>query len=267
MALRPSAVKELAMEAGIEVLQPPRAVDPDLHRRVGAMSIDVATVVAYGKILPLSLLDIPAKGFVNLHFSLLPEYRGAAPVQRALMDGRTVTGVSTMVLTEGMDEGPVLARETEAIDPDDTAGSLGERLARRGAPVLQASLVAYFEGSLEPQHQDHAAATFAPKVTAEEARIDWTAPAEDIRNHIRGLNPTPGAWTTLRKKRLKIWRAEIPERAASLPPGFVEGRKKLIAGTGSASLLLEEVQLEGGRKMDAGELARGLRLVDKEHFE
>lgn len=267
MAVAQSPVKEAALEAGIEVIQPTRARAASLHERLSVIAIDVATVVAYGKILPGSLLQIPAKGFVNLHFSLLPEYRGAAPVQRAIMDGRTVTGVSTMVLTEGMDEGPVLAREREAIEPDDTAGTLGHRLARVGADVLVGSVVAYVEGSLVARHQDHSAATYAPKVTPEEARLDWSAPAEDLRNRIRGLNPAPGAWTILRNKRMKVWTAEIQEHALALPSGAIGSQTEILVGTGSAPLLLKEVQMEGGRRMSSAELARGLRLADGDHLE
>jgi methionyl-tRNA formyltransferase len=267
MRLKASPVKELAEAAGIEVLQPPRARDAQLYETLHAAALDVAAVVAYGKILPVDLLDIPRRGFVNLHFSLLPEYRGPAPVQRAIMDGRTATGVSTMVLTEGMDEGPVLERRREAIGRHDTAATLGDRLSRTGAGVLLHSLVAYCEGSLRPQPQDHSAATYAPKVTSEETRIDWTAPHEHIRNRIRALDPAPGAWTTLRGKRLKVWRGEPQEHAGPLPPGLLDAREELVAGTGVAPLELEEVQMEGGRRMSGAELARGLRLVGGERFQ
>jgi methionyl-tRNA formyltransferase len=260
-------VKQVALAAGLDVLQPDSARRPDVHERVASVDADVAVVVAYGKILPQSLLDIPRLGFVNLHFSLLPAYRGAAPVQRALMDGCKTTGVSIIVLTAGMDEGPVLAGKEVEIVADDTAGSLGERLAEIGAPLLVEALRGYAAGTLTPVEQDHAAATYAPKITTDEARISWEKEAHAIRNLVRGLNPAPGAWTTLRGSRLKVHRVtEHPDRAG-LEPGRLDGRDGLFAGTGGAPVSLEEVQMEGKRRMSGSELARGLRLEPGERVE
>ena len=171
MRLRPSPVKEAAMAGGLEVLQPERARSPELHERLLELQPDVAVVVAYGSILPGSLLDIPPLGFVNLHFSLLPAFRGAAPVQRAIMDGHGETGVSFMVLTEGMDEGPVLAIERVPIGRWESAGELGDRLARVGAALLPSTLGAYLAGDLIPRPQDDARATYAPKIDSEQARV------------------------------------------------------------------------------------------------
>ena len=176
MELRPPPVKERALRAGLEVLQPQRARDPEFHDTLERLAPDVSTVVAYGKILPASLLGIPPFGFVNLHFSLLPEYRGAAPVQRAVMDGRWETGISIMVLTEGMDEGPVLATTEERIRDDDTAGSLGDRLAAIGSGRLVDTLVAYVAATSLPSSRI-TTAFYAPKVTTEEAAIDWARPS------------------------------------------------------------------------------------------
>lgn len=259
MELRSSPVKEEALRAGLEVLQPRRAREPELEERLRELAPDVAVVVAYGSILPGSLLEVPRLGFVNLHFSLLPEYRGAAPVQRALIDGVAVTGVSVMVLTEGMDEGPVLATLQVAVEPDDTAGSLGERMAGIGAPLLVDTLARYAAGDLRPVEQDHDRATYAPKLSPEEARIDWDRPAESISNLVRGLNPAPGAWTELDGKRLKVW--AVRSAPGDLAPGAVavEGGA-LLAGTGSGALELADVQLAGKKRMTGGELARGLRL-------
>lgn len=267
MQLTGSPVKEVAHQAGLALLQPERARDPELHDRLRSMDPDVATVVAYGKILPGSLLEVPQKGFVNLHFSLLPQYRGAAPVQRAIMDGCSVTGVSTMVLTEGMDEGPVLEQRREPIGPQDTTGTLGERLARLGAGVLVHSLKGYVEGSIRATDQDHSSATYAPKITEEEARIDWGAASEVVANHIRGLNPAPGAWTTLRNKRVKIWMARVEGQGPGLDPGSVSAAEGLLVGTGTTPLSVEQAQVEGRRRMTGTELARGLRLADDDLFE
>ena len=259
MQLRPSPVKQRAAELGLELLQPEKARDPELAARLSELAADVAVVVAYGKILPESLLEIPPKGFVNVHFSLLPEYRGAAPVQRAVMEGRDETGVSIMVLTAGMDEGPVLATVTSPIEGSDTAGSVGDRLAVEGAKLLVETLPAYLQGRIEPLEQDHSRATYAPKITTDEAAVDWTRPASEIVDHVRGLNPVPGAWTTLAGERLKIW-AAAPSDRSDLAAGEVDARGLLEAGTGAGVLELTDVQMRGKRRMSGAELARGLRL-------
>jgi methionyl-tRNA formyltransferase len=267
MDVQPSPVKRVALDAGLEVQQPEKARDPQLAEWLSSIDADVATVVAYGKILPADLLTIPPHGFVNVHFSLLPHYRGAAPVQRAVMEGRDETGVSIMVLTEGMDEGPVLAVERMPIDDDDTAGVLGEKLAGLGAPLLVDALNDYVSGALQPVEQDHAAATYAPKITTEEARIDWSAPARTIIDLVRGLNPAPGAWTTLRDQRLKIHSVRDAPGTPALTPGSLDAPAgPLLAGTGDGVLELVEVQMAGKKRMTGEELARGLRMTAGESF-
>ncbi len=265
MKLRPSPVKERALERGLEVLQPPKARDPELLERLEAIAPGVAVVVAYGSILPKALLEVPPNGFVNVHFSLLPLYRGAAPVQRAVMEGRRETGVSIIVLTEGMDEGPVLARATTPIADDDTAGTVGERLSAIGADLLVRTLPEYVRGDLEPEEQDHDLATYAPKITSEEAEIDWTKPVAQIRDHIRGMNPVPGAWTTLRGERLKVWAARLLD-ATDLQPGELDAAQGLVVGGVDAALELAEVQLRGKRRMSGAELSNGLRLHSGERI-
>lgn len=257
MELRPSPVKVRALEAALRVLQPEKVRDPAFHDQLRELAPDVAVVVAYGKILPLSLLEIPPLGFVNVHFSLLPLYRGAAPVQRAVMEGRSETGVSLMVLTEGMDEGPVLSRVSTEIGGDDTAGSVGERLAFEGALLLVETLPPYASGDLAPEPQDEASATYASKITTEEARIDWTRSCQAVSDHVRGLNPVPGAWTELDGKRLKVWRVD-PAPDVDLPPGRLSA--DLVVGVGDGALRLSDVQLQGKKRMSGSELARGLRL-------
>ena len=264
MELRPSPVNQHAVEAGIEVLQPAKAREPELEERLRDLAPDVAVVVTYGSILPGRLLEVPRLGFVNLHFSLLPEYRGAAPVQRAVMDGATVTGVSVMVLTEGMDEGPVLALREVEVRPNDTSGTLGERMADLGGPLLVETLERYVAGELEPREQDHERATYAPKITPEEARIDWARPQEAIVDHVRGLNPAPGAWSEWGGRRLKVWVARPAEGA--LEPGVVEGSGSLVVGTGSGPLELTDVQLAGKRRMAGADLVRGMRPGDDERL-
>ncbi len=263
---RPSPVKQAAVAADLPVMQFASAKDPELADFIAASGVAVATVVAYGKLLPSELLAIPRRGFVNVHFSLLPAYRGAAPVQRALMDGATETGVSIMVLTAGMDEGPVLATATEAIDPDDTAASLGERLARVGAGLLVETLPRYVSGSLEPVEQDHASATYASRIGNDETRIDWTRSADEIRNHVRGLAPDPGAWTTLGDKRFKIF-SVTPVDENPLGAGHIDtSGGRLLAGTGAGTLELHEVQPAGKKKMKGADFVRGLRLTGGERL-
>jgi methionyl-tRNA formyltransferase len=266
MKLQPSPVKRAAVAAGIEVLQPPSAKGPEMASALAKVAPDVAVVVAYGRILSGALLAIPRHGFVNVHFSLLPAYRGAAPVQRALMDGLDETGVSIMVLTEGMDEGPVLAAEATAIRPGETAGEVGARLAGVGARILVPALAAYVAGTLEATPQDDARATYAPKVTPEEARVDWSAPAEAIANKVRGLNPAPGAWTMLGDDRVKVWRVR-PAGDVRLEPGELRAADALYAGTGSGAVVVEEAQVAGKRRMSGVEMARGLRLGSGASFE
>ena len=266
LVLRPSPVKEKAVEAGVEVLQPVRARDQSLAAALRASNLDVATVVAYGKILPADLLAIPPLGFVNVHFSLLPEYRGAAPVQRAVMDGVRETGVSIMVLTEGMDEGPVLATASETIGEDDTAGTLGERLARVGAPLLVETLKGYADGTVKPIEQDHSRATYAARISNEESEIDWNQPAARARDHIRGLAPEPGAWSTLGDRRVKIFAARLADGQELEPGALAATEGRLLVGTKDQALEVMQIQAAGKRAMSGIEFARGQRLTGTERL-
>lgn len=262
MKLTASPVKQAAIAHGLDVIQE-RARDPLMIQRLEELEPDVAVVVAYGSILPGALLEVPRKGFVNLHFSLLPLYRGAAPVQHAILNGDEVTGISVMVLTEGMDEGPVLATHEAEIHDDDTSRTLGERLAIEGAPVLVETLTSYVAGRLEPVPQDDSRATYAPKLTTEDARIDWTWPATRIRDLTRALDPQPGAWTTLRDVRLKVWKVTIvPGRR--LEPGAISVDDGLVVGTGDDPLRLDEVQPATKKRMTGDDLARGMRLAESD---
>lgn len=266
MRLRPSPVKQAALGAGLDVLQPERARSPELHERLLELAPDAAVVVAYGSILPGSLLSIPDRGFVNLHFSLLPSYRGAAPVQRAVMDGHVETGVSVMVLTEGMDEGPVLAIERVPIGQRETAGELGDRLARVGAELLPSILRGYLGGHLIPRPQDDARATYAPKIDAGQARVEWGWDAERIDRHTRGLDPVPGAWTTFEDKRVKIFGVEAAPLEEHLAPGAIRVEDEMLIGTGTSPVRLLEGQLAGKRRMTGIDLARGLRPATEVSF-
>ena len=267
MDFQATPVKRAAQAAGIEVLQPAKARDEEFHDQIRALAPDVAVVVAYGKILPGSLLEIPRKGFVNVHFSLLPAYRGAAPVQHVIIDGHDETGISIMVLTEGMDEGPVLAEERVPIAADDTAGSLGDKMATIGARLLVPALEGYVDGTLQPVEQDHDRATYAPKLDTEAARIEWSDPAARIRNLVRGLNPAPGAWTMLDDARLKVYAGEVVGETGLKPGDLGVRGTDLLVGTGDDALSLTDVQMAGKKRMGGAELARGLRLAGGERLQ
>jgi methionyl-tRNA formyltransferase len=260
MRLAPSPVKRAALDLGLEHIQPDKARDPALLERLSALSPDVCVVVAYGSLLPKTLLDVPPKGFVNLHFSLLPLYRGAAPLQRSIMNGDDVSGASIMVLTEGMDEGPVIAQRELPIHQDDTTATYGERLSHEGALLLLENLGPYADGALEPVPQDPTHATYAPKLTTEDARIDWSRPARNIRDQVRALDPDPGAWTVLDGTRLKVLRASEVDRS-DLAPGRLDVEDRLLVGTGSVALSLDEVQPATKKRMSGADLLRGAHLT------
>ncbi|MEA2485130.1 MAG: methionyl-tRNA formyltransferase [Actinomycetota bacterium] len=265
---RKSPVKRAALEAGTPVVQPDRVRDADFHRQFVELHPDIAVVVAYGKLLPPDLLAVPALGFVNAHFSLLPAYRGAAPVQWTLINGDRVTGISIMVLTEGMDEGPLLASESVMVDPTDTAATLGQRLAGIAAPLLVDTVLRYRDGLLTPTPQREQGVSLAPKLRSDDVRIDWSRDAIEVHNLIRGANPEPGAWSTFRAKRMKLL-ASAPVRAeADQPPGHIElVPDGLMVTCGTGTLLLTEAQLEGKRPLPAAELGRGLHLQEGDRFD
>lgn len=264
MKLKPSPVKTAATELGLEVIQD-KARSPELLRRLTELAPDVAVVVAYGSILPASLLGVPPRGFVNLHFSLLPKYRGAAPVQRAIINGEQTSGASIMVLTEGMDEGPVIATRTLPIDPDHTSATYGARLADIGAEALAMVLPLYVGGRAEPVPQDDRQATYADKLTTDDARIDWGLPSKRIRDLVRALDPEPGAWTLLGGNRLKVFRVASAD-VSDIAPGYVSTRGGLVVGTGDGALSLEEVQPATKKRMSGADLVRGVRLAGGERM-
>jgi methionyl-tRNA formyltransferase len=261
---QPPPVKVRALEAGLPVLQPGSPRDEGFATTLAGFAPDVCAVVAYGHILPADVLSVPPRGFVNVHFSLLPRYRGAAPVQRALMAGETETGVSTFLLEPTLDTGPVLIILREVIRDDDTAASLMDRLAEIGARALVETLDGLEAGTLHPSPQDPSEATPAPKVKPEEGEIDWRLPADRIVNLVRGTNPAPGAYTTLDGKRLKVWRARAADQPTQGAPGAVvhlgKGRTGVASGTGVVELV--EVQLEGGKRLDVDAFTRGHPLKE-----
>jgi methionyl-tRNA formyltransferase len=227
--------------------------------RLRSAEPDVLVVVAYGEILPAAVLDLPAIAPVNLHFSVLPELRGAAPVQRALLDGMTATGVTTIRMDEGMDTGPILLQAEEAIDPEDDAGSLGRRLAAIGARTLVDTIDRLAAGTVDPRPQDELLATFAPKLSAGDRWLDWERPAEELLRRVRALGPQPAASTRFRGDVLKVFRAAVHE--GSGPPGSVLaiGEEGFLVAAGEGALGLLEVGPAGRRRMGAPEFVRGHR--------
>ncbi|MET9505271.1 methionyl-tRNA formyltransferase [Streptomyces sp. NPDC006622] len=260
-----SPVAQRAEEAGIEVLKPARPRDPDFLARLKEIAPDCCPVVAYGALLPRAALDIPARGWVNLHFSLLPAWRGAAPVQHAVMAGDEITGASTFLIEEGLDSGPVYGTVTEEIRPTDTSGDLLTRLAFAGAGLLAATMDGIEDGTLKAVPQPQDGITLAPKITVEDAQVDWTAPALRVDRVVRGCTPAPGAWTTFRGERLKLIQVRTaPERDDLAPGEPAVGKNSVHIGTGSYAVELLWVQAQGKKPMRAADWARGVRIADGE---
>ena len=263
-ALHPSPVAVAAQAAGVEVLRPASARDPELLARLTELAPDAAAVVAYGNLIPAVLLDLPRHGWVNLHFSLLPAWRGAAPVQAAVRAGDDVTGATTFRLERGLDTGPVFGVLTERIDPRDTAGALLDRLAVSGADLLVATMDGLADGSLHARPQPADGVSLAPKITPDDARVVWTHPAAAVDRHIRAVTPDPGAWTDSPWGRLILGPVELaPARAdgtASPAPGeLVAGKREVLVGTGAGAVRLGTVTPPGRKAMNAADWARGVR--------
>jgi methionyl-tRNA formyltransferase len=254
--LTPSPVKTAAQDAGIPVWQPVKAreVRDDLRR----LDVDACAVVAYGALLPEDVLAAGGAGFVNLHFSLLPAWRGAAPVAHAILHGDTETGVTCFVLEAGMDTGPVLLAERTAIHEGETAGELTARLARIGAPLLVAAVRGLVDRSIDPMPQDHDRATYAPKINPDDARLDWRGDAVALHNAVRAFNPVPGAHTTFAGERLKVHRA-IPVEGSGDPGVVTVTGEGPVVACASGALRLDEVQPAGRPRMSGADFANGYR--------
>jgi methionyl-tRNA formyltransferase len=259
----PPPVKVAAERHGLPVWQPVKA--REMLADLAALDVDACAIVAYGALLPRDVLDAGGRGFVNLHFSLLPRWRGAAPVQHAVRAGDAVTGVTCFVLDEGMDTGPVLATREEPIRPDDTSGTLLERLAELGAPVLLDALRRLVAGE-EPVAQPTEGATLASKITPDDTAVDWAAAARSVTDLVRSADPAPGAHTTFRDKRLKIWRATPVDEVAGAPvpagePGEVVAvtKRGAVVACGEGAVRLDEVQPEGKARIDGAAFVNGQR--------
>lgn len=267
--LHPSPVKAVAMEHGIEVLTPVSPRDADFQARLREIAPDACPVVAYGALLPRDVLDIPTHGWINLHFSVLPAWRGAAPVQRAIMAGDEATGATTFVIEEGLDTGPVLGVMTETIRPDDTSGALLDRLAHAGSALLVATMDGLESGDLTAVPQSGEGVSHAAKLTTADAEITWNTPAYAVSRHVRGCTPAPGAWTTFRGERIGVGPVTSAsedalanrEAAEPLAPGEIHVTKKAVhVGTAVGAVTLGEVRPPGKRPMVAADWARGVRI-------
>lgn len=269
-SLKPSPVKAVALEHGIEVIDPVSLSDADARARLAELAPDCIPVVAYGNLVPKDLLDVPAHGWVNLHFSLLPAWRGAAPVQAAIAAGDGITGASTFLIEEGLDTGPVFGTVTEAIKPTDTADDLLGRLAQSGAALLAATMDGLEAGRLRPEAQSADGVSHAPKIVSDDARVDWSMPGHLIDRRIRAHTPAPGAWTMLGDDRLKLGPVtpvagdDDALDQAPLEPGRIRVEKKrvLVGAGGGTAVALGDVQPPGKRMMNAVDWARGARPDD-----
>jgi methionyl-tRNA formyltransferase len=265
--LSASAVAQLASDAGIEVLKPQRPRDPEFLARLTQIGPECAPVVAYGGLLPRAALDIPKRGWVNLHFSLLPAWRGAAPVQHAILAGDQVTGACTFLIEEELDAGPMYGVVTEPIRPADTSGDLLQRLAVAGATLLVATLDGIEDGTLVAQPQPAEGISWAPKLTVADAEIDWSVPALRIDRLVRACTPGPGAWTTFRHERLKLGPVRLDHSTTDLSAGELRANRDAVrVGTGSQAIILSAVQPPGRQMMPAEDWARGARLVPAERL-
>lgn len=260
-----SPVAQRAEEAGIEVLKPAKPRDEAFLARLREIAPECCPVVAYGALLPKVALDVPRHGWVNLHFSLLPAWRGAAPVQHAILAGDEMTGAATFQIEEGLDSGPVYGVITEHVRPTDTSGDLLTRLAFAGAGLLAATMDGIEDGTLQAVPQPAEGVSLAPKISVEDALVDWNAPALRVDRVVRGCTPAPGAWTVFRGERLKLIQAAlVPDRTDLAPGELSVGKNNVYVGTSSHAVELLWVQPQGKKPMRAADWARGVRIAPGE---
>ena len=262
----PSPVAREALDRGIPVLRPSRPNSAEFAGELAELAPDCCAVAAYGALLGDGLLAVPAHGWINLHFSLLPAWRGAAPVQAAIAAGDTITGATTFQIEPSLDSGPVYGVVTETIRPTDTAGDLLGRLALSGAALLSTTLDGVADGTLTPRPQPSDGVSMAPKITVEQARVRWDLPAPVIERRIRAVTPSPGAWTVIDELRIKLGPVHLDQPPKPLPPGAIQvDHKNVWIGTGSDPVRLGQIQPPGKKLMDAADWARGARLDPTAH--
>ena len=265
-----SPVKDLALDAGLYVYQPEKIKSDSAYEFFKRVAPDAVAIIAYGQIIPARLIQIPRLGWINLHASLLPKYRGAAPVNWALLNGETRTGVTSMQIDPGLDTGPILLQRALDISADETAPELAGRLAEAGAPLMVETLGKLDRGEITPTPQDHAQATLAPMLKKEDGRINWALTAQQIYNRVRGLEPWPGAFTTFRGQLCHVWGRPLAPPASGSPEGpgtlLPSGGELYVACGEGTRLRLDAVQLEGRKRVAARDFANGARLKPGEQF-
>ncbi|EGG35525.1 methionyl-tRNA formyltransferase [Paenibacillus sp. HGF5] len=265
--LTPTPVKEAALRHGIPVLQPQRLRNPEAVAELAEYKPDLIVTAAYGQILPKSVLDMPALGCLNVHGSLLPAYRGGAPIQRSIINGESVTGITLMYMAEGLDTGDMIARAEVPIEDDDTAGTMFEKLSQAGAELLRRELPRLVKGKVEAEPQDDSKATYAPNLTRDDEKIDWSRTSREIYDQIRGLVPYSGGFTLWNGEVFKVWAAVKPDSAqkasGDAQPGTVLElqEKGIVVKTGDGTLTLLTVQPSGKKAMDAAQFVRGTSLT------
>jgi methionyl-tRNA formyltransferase len=262
-----SPVKEAALRLGLDVRQPERVRRPEPVAELGALAPDAMVVVGYGQLIPQSIIDIPRLGIINVHASLLPKYRGAAPIQWAIARGESVTGVTTMRIDAGLDTGDMLLKWETAIGPNETAPELSSRLAAAGADLLVQTLAGLEAGTIHPSPQDNARATYAPILKKEDGLIDWSLPAVEILHRVRGFTPWPGTYTSFRGQTFHVWSARQAD-AGPEPGSVVKRGKALVVGCGAHTAIeLLEVQLQGRKRMSGQAFLNGISLSETERLD
>ncbi len=261
-----SPVKECAVAHGLRVEQPERVRRPEVVELLAGLQTEAMVVVGYGQLIPQSIIDLPRLGIINVHGSLLPKYRGAGPLQWAVANGETRSGVTTMLINAGMDTGDILLMRETDIGPEETSVELGNRLASMGAELLVETLDGVARGAITPRPQNNAEATYAPLLKKEDGRIDWQRPAAEIHRRIRGFQPWPGCYSLFRGQGFHIWQARVVAEAVSAPPGrmVVDGGRLRIACGGGTAIEALEVQLEGRKRIQASAFLNGQRLLEYE---
>lgn len=263
--LTPPPVKECALKNNIEVYQPSSMKNGEALKILKELNPDIIVVVAFGKILPKEILDLPKYGCVNVHASLLPKYRGAGPIQWCVLDGEKVTGVTTMQMAEGLDTGDMLLKAETEIGEDETAGELHDRLSQLGAKLAVDTISAIENGSVTPQKQDDSLSNYAPMLTKELCKIDWNKSAQEIHNQVRGLNPWPVATASVNGKRVKIFSTTLSDKNGCA--GNVICENPLTVACGKGSVVINELQLEGKKRMNSQDFVRGYRINKETVFE
>jgi methionyl-tRNA formyltransferase len=266
--LDPSAVKKVALEESIQVLQPERPRGPEFEATLRALAPDISIVVAYGHILPLEIIELPRLGTLNIHASLLPEYRGAAPIQAAIRDGVAETGVTIMQMVPALDAGPVILALRTPVEADETAGELQLRLAELGAEALIEALVLLAVGKAVPTPQNDALATYAPKIAREDARLPFDAPSDRVARLVRAYDPKPGAWTTLKRREVRCFGAQdVPDRSGSAGEVLEAGERGLLVACGEGAVRIAEVHPSGQKRLAAAQWVRGRGVSVGDRFE